>query len=123
MNLADSEGVGSIFIWSFVLIVILLVGFYGVVWIRNWTKEEEDAAPIGIGFTLDDLRELRRSGKMTDDEFEKARVKIVQGTQKEAEKIAAAAVAPKDPVEVMRQRAQAHRDRQQNPPQSDKPTP
>lgn len=52
------------------LIVLVVVGWIAVVRIRRWMRESaEQAAP----FTLEDLRRLHREGKLTDEEFARAR--------------------------------------------------
>jgi len=68
--LAQFEDAGSIFFWSLVLIGLVVAATFGVMWIRRWMRQDDDP---GAGFTLSDLRELHRQGKMTDQEFEKAK--------------------------------------------------
>ena len=66
--------------WTAVIAIVfslLLIGFFAVMKLREWLKSDD--APVGIGFTLSDLREMHRAGKMTDEEFEKARSKMVAG--------------------------------------------
>ena len=94
------SGVGSVIFWSLVLIGLLLVGYFGVMTLRNWLKSE-DIPSGGIGFSLSDLRQLHREGKMTDEEFERAREKIVSAGREMAAKLP-------DPLA---------RDRKQPPPQ------
>src|SRR5437773_11905049 len=72
--------------WSIVLIVICVVGWFLVVRVRRWLKDEPGVTE-GIGFTLGDLRALHRRGEISDEQFEKAKAKIVQGTQIIADKI------------------------------------
>ena len=54
-----------------VLLVILLVG--GAVW--KWLRRRlsKPIAPIGSGFTIDDLERLRRQGTISDEEFGRLR--------------------------------------------------
>src|SRR3712207_8783046 len=40
------------------------------------------------GFTLADLRQLHKSGQMTDEEFEKAKSKVVEAAKRAAERAA-----------------------------------
>lgn len=129
LNLAQGSGVPSAIGWSLVVIVFVIGGFYAITWVRRWMKED-DIGAIGIGFTLGDLRDLHRRGEMTDEEYEKAKAKIVQGTQAEAEKVKTAGVpvgVPNDFVEMIRARTAARRAADENPPQppppSDKPLP
>jgi hypothetical protein len=41
----------------------------------------DDSAPPSLGFTIGDLRDLHRSGQLTDEEFQKAKQKIVAAHQ------------------------------------------
>jgi hypothetical protein len=41
-------------------------GAYGL--LKKWMRSEDDPTPVG--FTLSDLRELHRLGKMSTEEFE-----------------------------------------------------
>src|SRR5688572_25342178 len=73
------SGEGSIlpvFGWSFVLICLLVAGFFAISRLRQWLREDD--TPVSpIGFTLSDLRQLHKQGQMTDEEFERAKAKIV----------------------------------------------
>jgi hypothetical protein len=85
LNLAQAGSVGSVIGWCLVLVTLVFAGFFTLVRLRRWMKE--DPAPLGIGFTLDDLRAMHKRGEMTDEQFEKARQKMVKATQAAAEKI------------------------------------
>ena len=63
-----------------VLIVIVMIGFVGAIQVKKWARAEEEAG--GDNFTLSDLRRLHKTGKMTTEEFEKARAAIVALAQK-----------------------------------------
>ena len=93
-------GVGSVIFWSVVLIGLLLAGFWVVMTLRNWLKSD-DVPSGGVGFTLSDLRQLHREGKMTTEEFERAREKFIAAGKAMAAKLP-------DPLA---------RDRKQTPPQ------
>jgi len=98
--LLAETGVGSVIFWSVVLIGLLLAGFWVVITLRNWLKSE-DIPSGGIGFTLSDLRQLHREGKMTTEEFERAREKFIAAGKAMAAKLP-------DPLA---------RDRKQTPPE------
>ena len=68
-----------------ILLALLLVGFAAVSKLRQWLKTDD--TPVGLGFSLSDLRQLHREGKMTDEEFEKARSRIVAGAREMASKL------------------------------------
>ena len=65
----------SVIGWSLVLIFLLLAGFFVVARLRSWLKSDDE--PAGIGFSLSDLKRLHREGKLSDEELEKARSKIL----------------------------------------------
>jgi uncharacterized membrane protein len=76
----------SIFLWSFVLIVVVVAGFILVAWVKRRLQQPDSAAPA-LGFSLADLRELHRTGKISDEEYERARGKMAASLKrKEAEK-------------------------------------
>jgi hypothetical protein len=75
-----------VFGWSLVLICLMLVGFFAISKLRQWLKEDDTPAP-GIGFTLSDLRQLHKQGQMTDEEFERAKAKIIGGAKAMAAKL------------------------------------
>jgi uncharacterized membrane protein len=70
------ESILPVFGWSLVLICLLVGGFFAISKLRQWLREDDTPAP-SIGFTLSDLRQLHKQGQMTDEEFERAKAKIV----------------------------------------------
>jgi uncharacterized membrane protein len=85
--------------------VISVLGLGVLLWwvrrhFRAWMSQNSDVT--GAGFTLADLRDLHRKGHMSDEEFERAKAKIVQGYTVAAQKSAkpenpAASSTPKQP--------------------------
>ena len=84
--LADAGDIASVILTSLVLIALVVAGFYLVMRLRRWLKED-DSQPSGIGFTLGDLRALHRKGEITDEQFERARAQMLAGTKSMAEKL------------------------------------
>jgi len=72
-----SDSTISILIWSGILIVVVIVLFFVVNTIRKAMLADEpgDAGP---SFTLDDLRRMHAAGQISDEEFAKARSRIVR---------------------------------------------
>jgi uncharacterized membrane protein len=64
----------AIIVWSLVLLAVVIVGFVLVLWVKR-RLQHQDMAPT-LGFSLADLRELHRTGKISDEEFERARGKM-----------------------------------------------
>lgn len=82
--LAQSDsGMASVFIWGIILIGLLVAGFFAVSLVRRYLKEDDAVGtPGGGGFTLSDLRELHAAGKLTTEEFEKAKYAMVEGMKR-----------------------------------------
>lgn len=82
--LAQSEpATGGALLWSVVLIVAIFLLFGAIVVYRKWMNADDTTT--GEGFTLSDLRKLHKEGKMTTEEFEKAKA-ILIGSLKAAVK-------------------------------------
>ena len=68
------------------LIVVVIVLIVAVQALRRWmSTSDADEAPAA-GFSLSALRQLVKDGKMTPEEFERAKAQIVQATQRAAER-------------------------------------
>ena len=63
-----------------VLIVLVLILFGVVVWLRKRLSPREDFH--GEGFTLGDLRRLHKEGKISTEELERAKAGIVAAAQR-----------------------------------------
>ena len=76
--------VSSIIKLSLLLVALIVVGWVTVWQVRRrLTKPDETS---GVGFTLSDLRQLHKSGQMSDEEFERAKAKVVEAAKKAAER-------------------------------------
>jgi hypothetical protein len=80
----DTAGIASIIVWSGALIVLVILAFLAYAAFKRWMKEPAVSSGGG-GFTLSDLRELHRQGKMTTEEYELARAKMVASAKKMAD--------------------------------------
>jgi hypothetical protein len=76
---AAGNPIGSVIAWSIGLICMLVVMFAVIAWLRKRMSPTQEQQTQG--FTLADLRELRKQGAMSEEEFERAKAKIVQGVQ------------------------------------------
>jgi uncharacterized membrane protein len=75
----------SVIIWSCVLVGLLVLAFVAVGQVKKRLRDDMDQNPAAsTGFTLSDLRQLHRDGQMSDEEFEKAKIKIVDAARKAA---------------------------------------
>jgi hypothetical protein len=71
---------GGIIWWSLVLIAFLVLGFYAVAKVKQWAKRPDDES--ATGFSLGDLRALHKAGKLSTEEFEKAKALIVEAAKR-----------------------------------------
>jgi hypothetical protein len=96
--LADEDPFGIV-IACFILLVVVGAGAYAVLWLRKriWSPDETETA--GAGFTLGDLRQLHRTGQISEEEFTRAKAKIVEAAKRAAERDAARAKpGPQNPL-------------------------
>jgi uncharacterized membrane protein len=83
--LAQGSGAGGGILWSVVVILLCVAAFWLISVVRKRLKEDaEVTAGPATGFTLSDLRQLHKSGQMTDAEFERAKEKIVEAGRRAA---------------------------------------
>ena len=86
--LAQDSGAGGAILWSVVVIALCVGAFWLVSVVRKRFKEDaEITAGPATGFTLSDLRQLHKSGQMTDAEFERAKEKIVEAGRRAAAQV------------------------------------
>jgi len=70
----------SLFLVSLLLIGLVMAGFWLVTWVKKKVKEPDETP--AAAFSLADLRQLHRSGKLSDEEYERARSKMVEALKK-----------------------------------------
>ena len=84
----------TIIIWSLVMVALLIVGLVVVMWLKKRIKTDEEPAAVNpAGFTLADLRQLHKTGQMSNEEFERAKARIINKAQQAAQRDAAAVAA------------------------------
>lgn len=76
--IADSSPSGSIVFWGIIIILIIVVGLLIVFFVKKMLLSDD--TPAHPAFTLSDLRQMHKSGKMTAEEFERAKAKIIGTT-------------------------------------------
>ena len=74
MIFAAANDSKAILVWSLVLLAVVIVGFVLVLWVKRRLRQVDEAPTLG--FSLADLRELHRTGKISDEEYERARGKM-----------------------------------------------
>ncbi len=70
------------------LVILVLALAYGVFWLRRQYWGSDDGGIPSSGFTLADLRELHRSGRISQEEFDRAKAMIVAAHQRAAQRAA-----------------------------------
>ena len=74
--LADTNDPTPVFVWFVILILIVVAGYFAVTWFRN--RLTQDAEPAsGSGFSLAQLRELHQAGKLSAEEYERAKARVL----------------------------------------------
>src|SRR4051794_7881293 len=82
--LAESEAtMGEVMFWCILLFILVIVLFVGVIVLRKKFSPDEDFHHEG--FTLGDLRQMVKSGKMSPEEFDRAK-EVLLATMKPAAK-------------------------------------
>jgi len=72
------------------IMAVVAIGFIVVQRVKRAYSTEDHPTDATIGFTLSDLRELHKTGQMSDEEFEKAKAKVIDAAKRAAERDAAA---------------------------------
>ncbi|MGD0388299.1 MAG: SHOCT domain-containing protein [Tepidisphaeraceae bacterium] len=88
--LADDDPFAVLFACLF-LAIFVIAGAYAVMWLRRRYWAGDDAGVPNQGFTLDDLRQLNRSGQISEEEFNRAKETILAAHQRAVQRDAAAA--------------------------------
>jgi hypothetical protein len=73
----------DIILWSLLLIGLIVAGWLTVWQVKRRLQKTDDLLG-NAGFTLSDLRRLHKSGQMSDEEFEKAKARVVEAARRAA---------------------------------------
>ena len=71
----SGSGIAGVFGWSIVLIILVVLAFVGILFIKRW-MQNDDIPAGGTGFGLSELRQMHRRGQLTDAEYEAAKEKM-----------------------------------------------
>jgi hypothetical protein len=94
---ASTRSMQGVFIWSGALVALTLLAFAGYSALRRWMRSMDEPPGEGNrGFTLADLRDLHRQGKMTDAEYEATRAQLVGAAKRMVDQLPP--VMPRTPV-------------------------
>jgi hypothetical protein len=92
---------GRIAVWLGVGIAVVVVGLVVVSRIKKRFQDDGGPEATSAGFSLSDLREMHRAGEMSDEEFDKAKAKVIDAAKRAAERDAAKPAAPARPAPVV----------------------
>jgi hypothetical protein len=73
----------DVILWSLLLIGLIVAGWLTVWQVKRRLQKTDDVLG-NAGFTLSDLRRLHKSGQMSDEEFEKAKARVVDAARRAA---------------------------------------
>jgi hypothetical protein len=73
----------SIVVWCLTAVAAILIGFWLVMWLRKRLYQPDEPTPAG--FSLADLRQLHREGKLTAEEYERAKAKMTASLMRQHE--------------------------------------
>ena len=78
----------KIILLSLGILAAVTVGLLVVQRIKKQLQTDDDdvAGKLTGGFTLSDLRQLHKAGEMSDEEFERAKAKIIDAAKRAAER-------------------------------------
>ena len=79
-----NRGMSRVLGWSLAIVAVVVVGLWIISRVKRSMQQTEE--PVSTGFTLSDLRQLYKSGQMSNEEFEKAKAKIVEAAKRAAER-------------------------------------
>src|SRR5690349_4787837 len=71
----------DVILWSLMLIGLIVAGWLTVWQVKRRLQGTEDVLG-NAGFTLSDLRRLHKSGQMSDEEFEKAKARVLEAARR-----------------------------------------
>jgi len=86
--LLQANSLSRILLASLALIAVVVFGLVIVSQVKKRLNATEDKGQPG-GFTLSDLRALHRDGRMSDEEFARAKEMVVQAARRASERDAA----------------------------------
>ena len=76
----------GLFLWLGLMVLLLLVGFGGYSYLKRWMRADDgEAGSARGGFSLSDLRDLHRQGKMSAEEYEATRANLVAAAKRQAD--------------------------------------
>jgi hypothetical protein len=91
----DFTTVLSVMAWCALTLVACIAAYFVYGRFKRWMGEADDPSPTGFSFS--DLREMRRQGQISEEEFEKARTKLFASAKEMTEKLPSALADRRQP--------------------------
>lgn len=84
MAQASSGNAFDALFWAGVLIVVVVVGGFVLMWLRRrlFSSDDQDASSGASGM-LEDLRRAHRAGTLSDEQFQRARDRVLKAARGE----------------------------------------
>jgi hypothetical protein len=88
----------QILLGALALVAVVVVGLVVVSRVRKRLTAADDQPGAGGGFMLSDLRRMHKEGQISDEEFERAKARVIDAAKRAAERDTAKAdgTSPKD---------------------------
>ncbi len=74
----SGSGAGEVVLWGSIIIAIILVGGLIVFQIRKKLLQAEGGGGLDDPFGLQELRELKKSGQISEQEYQTLRTKVIE---------------------------------------------
>lgn len=73
------------FFWLIIILVMIVVLMVAFVFVRKYFRDDASDLSTTVPFTLGDLRQLLREGKLTQEEYERLRQQIIAVAKKDTQ--------------------------------------
>lgn len=83
LTAASSGDAFDALLWAGVLIVVVVAGGFVLMWLRARLFKADEPDRGGDSGMLDDLRRAHRAGTLTDDQFQRARDRVLRSARGE----------------------------------------
>jgi hydrogenase maturation factor HypE len=90
-------------VWSLAVVAVFTVGLVLVARVKKRMQADAEQEEVSAGFTLSDLRRMHKAGEVSNEEFEKAKARVIDAARRAAARTpqGKAATAPPPAVPVL----------------------
>lgn len=72
----------EILLWVVVIAAAVMVLFGGIMVMKKWVSAPDEHAGDALPFTLNELRQMHAAGRLSDEEFERAKQQMVSAARR-----------------------------------------